>query len=227
MKKHDFLDLKIGAVEQYSMVVNKSDLEEWKKSGWLEFQEINLPEGDEEAFLLYGDIDENETLIFNRPTLLKNCKKKETIGLVVLELTTHLGNYGMGGAGFFGLLLSNKHYLTFAAWSAGEYVIINDRVVECNSKFYKKTKPWISNFGEDQTWDDLSDKVVGSTIKDYSFTKESCNILLLKNSKEFKIELVKNDKRLPRKVGRKKNAFKKGQISDYILFQHEEATLIV
>lgn len=49
MKKHDFLNLKIGDIEQYSLVVKKADLEHWRKSGWLPFTEIGLPEGDEEA----------------------------------------------------------------------------------------------------------------------------------------------------------------------------------
>lgn len=54
MKKHNYLDLKIGAIEQYSMIVKKRDLENWKKSGWFTYTEIGLPKGDEEAFMLYG-----------------------------------------------------------------------------------------------------------------------------------------------------------------------------
>ena len=43
----------------------------------------------------------------NRPVLLKETSKSEIIGRKSLEITTHLGTYRMGGAGFFGLLLDN------------------------------------------------------------------------------------------------------------------------
>ena len=227
MKKHDFLNLKIGAIEQYSMVVKKTELEYWKNLGWLTFTEISLPKGDEQAFLLYGKMKKSEMLIFNRPNLLKNIQIDKLIGLEIKEVSTHLGTYGMGGAGFFGLLLENSEFLTYAVWGAGNYVIIDHRVVECNPDLYEKTKPWLSNFGEDQNWDDLTTYISGSKIENILLTTETCNITLKKSNKKIEITFVKNDNRLPRKVGRKRNAFKKGVISDYLLFQHENGTLIV
>ncbi len=68
MKKHDFLNLKIGSIQEYPMVIKKKDLDYWKKLGWLTYTEVRLPEGDEEAFMLYGKIKKSEILIFNRPT---------------------------------------------------------------------------------------------------------------------------------------------------------------
>jgi hypothetical protein len=228
MKNHSYLDLKIGAIEQYSMIVEKQNLERWKKMGWLTYKEIGLPKGDEKASMLYGEFNKRtEMLIFNKPVLLRERTKSEIVGRKISGITTSLGTYGMGGAGFFGLLLDNSEFLTYAVWSAGDYVLINDRVVECHPDLYHKTRPWTSYFGENRTWDDLSDFLVGSIVKDYSISKEIF-ILTTSNEKEvFKIEFVKNDIRLPREVGRKRNAFKKGVISDYILFQHQDGTLIV
>ena len=178
--------------------------------------------------MLYGEFNKRtEMLIFNKPILLIEKVKSEIVGRKILKINAHLGTYGMGGAGFLGLLLDNFEYLTYAVWNAGYYAIVNDRVMECHPKFYHKTKPWISNFGGDKTWNDLTEILVGATIKDYSFSNDNF-ILTTSNEKEsFKIEFVKNDIRLPRVVGRKRNAFKKGQISDYILFQHQDGTLIV
>ncbi len=227
MKKHDFLKLKIGDIEQYSMVIKKKDLDYWKSLGWLTYTEIGLPKGDEEAFLLYGKINKSETLIFNRPNLLKNIPVDKLVGIEIREVSTVLGNYGMGGAGFFGLLLDNSEFLTYAVLGAGNYVIIDNRVVGCNPDLYEKTKPWLSNFGEGQTWDDLTTHISGSKIENISLTTETCNISLKKFDKKIEVTFVKNDIRLPRKVGRKRNAFKKGVISDYLLFQHENGTLIV
>ena len=227
MKKHDYLNLKIGNINEYAMVIKKKDLDYWKRLGWLTFTEVRLPEGDEQAYLLYGEIDTDEILIFNRPTLLKNTPHDKLIGLEIKEVSTYLGTYGMGGAGFFGLLLSNSEYLTYAVWRAGNYVIIDNRVVECSPEFYKKTKPWISNFGENQSWDDLTGYISGSKIESISISKDTCNLTLKKLDKKIEVIFVKNDSRLPRKVGRKRNAFKKGEISDYLLFQHENGVLIV
>lgn len=227
MKKHDFLNLKIGTIEQYSMVVKKVDLDYWKQLGWLTFTEIGLPKGDEQAYLLYGEIKKDEILIFNRPALLKNTPTDKLIGLEITEFSTYLGTYGMGGAGFFGLLLNDTEYLTYAVWGAGDYVLIDNRVVECNPDLYKKTKPWISDFSGEQNWDDLTDYISGSKIENISLSDEVCNLTLQKCHRKIEVAFVKNDIRLPRKVGRKRNAFKKGIISDYLLFQHKNATLIV
>ena len=227
MKKHDFLNLKIGDIEQYSLVVKKADLEHWRKSGWLPFTEIGLPEGDEEAYLLYGEIEKDEILIFNRPTLFRDIPTDQLIGLEVKGFCTHLGTYGMGGPGFFGLLLNNSEFLTYAVWGAGQYVIIDNRVVECSPQFYKKTKPWISNYGDNQSWNELTYYISGSKIEKFSLTKETFTLTLKKSNQKIEVVFVRNDAKLPRKVGRKRNAFKKGEISDYLLFQHENATLIV
>ncbi len=105
---------------------------------------------------------------------------------------------------------------------------MDGRVVECNNNLYSKVKPWISNYEKDKTWDYLTGCITGSVIKDYSFT-DDIFLLEIVNSmnKYLKIEFVKNDIRLPRKSGRKRNAFKKGIISDYILFQHHNGKLVV
>jgi len=227
MTKHNYLKLKIGDIEQYSMVVKKKDLPKWKKLAWLEYTEIGLPEGDEDAYMLYGEIKNDEQLIFNRPKLIREIDKTNIIGLEILDFSSYLGTYGMGGPGFFGLLLSNEEYLTFAVWNAGDYVIVNDRVVECNPELYNKTKPWISEYEDGKTWNFLTEYISGSKIIDYSFNNDSFEMRVDNNGNSFKINFVRNDKRLPRKVGRKRNAYKKGKIEDYILFQHKNGTLIV
>lgn len=227
MIKHDFLNLKIGDIEQYSMVVKKKDLPKWEKLGWLAFNRIVLPEGDEEAFMLYGDIEKDELLIFNRPQYLNQIGKDEILGLEIIDFSSHLGTYGMGGAGFFGLELSNGEYLVYAVWNAGNYVMVDDRIVECNPEFYSKTKPWISGFGKGEMWNHLTEYISGAKIEDYSIDEHSCEIAVNKLGKTITIKFVKNDGRLPRKVGRKRNAYNKGRIEDYLIFQNVKGRLIV
>ena len=227
MKKHDFLNLKMGIIEQYAMIVKKTDLDYWKKLGWLTYVEIGLPKSDEQSFMLYGEIKKNEMLIFNKPVLMRDLPKKKLIGRQVTGVSTRLGTYGMGGPGFFGLLLDSLEFLTYAVWGAGSYVLIDDRVVECTSNLYKKVRPWMSHYDEENNWDDLTDHIVGSTITSFSFTHETCLLKLKKKNKTIEVLFVKNDIRLPRTVGRKRNAYKKGEISDYVLLQHKDGVLIV
>lgn len=227
MTEHDYLNLKMETIEQYSMIVQHKNLPEWKKKGWLAYTEIGLPEGDEEAYMLYGEIKKNEQLIFNRPTLLKQVHKKDIIGLEIINFNSHLGNYGMGGAGFFGLQLSNDEYLTYAVWGAGDYVIIDNNVVTCDPDLYNKTKPWTSNYGDDKTWNFLTEYISGGKITNYEIGIDSCQIMVSNHDTTFTVSFVKNDLRLPRKAGRKRNAYKTGSIEDYILFQHIDGTLIV
>lgn len=229
-KKHDYLNLGIGGIEQYCMVVADSTLDYWRNLGWLTFTEVELPKGDEEAWMLYGDVEKNETLIFNKPTLSRDNTLSKIINLQVLGFSSHLGTYGMGGPGFFGLFLNNSEILTYAVWSAGEYVIIDGRVVECDSNLYSKVKPWFSNTvsnGKKHDWDDLTNHISGSIIIDISLNHDTCTLILEKQCEPIEMLFVRNDSRLPRKSGRKRNAYNKGDISEYILFQHERVTLIL
>lgn len=227
MKEHDYINLKIGDIEQYSMIINKNDLSYWKNLGWEEYTAIDLPKGDEDAFSLYGKLNkETETLIFNRPVLLKDILKEKIIGKTILEINSHLGTYGMGGPGFFGLLLENNEYMVYSVWNADNYIFVNDRIVGCSQSCYHKVKPWISNFSN-FIWDDLTDYLVGSKIRDYSIEDDKCKLLLQKGTKNIEIQFVRNDKKIPRKSGRFRAAFKDGKIADYLVFQHKDGTLIV
>lgn len=227
MKKHAFLNLKIGTVEQYAMVIKKAQLDYWKNLGWLTFTEVGLPEGDEEADMLYGEIRKNEILVFNRPLFLRDISFDRLVGVRIKGISTHLGTYGMGGPGFFGLLLDNSDFLTYTVWGAGTYVIVDNRVVECNTNLYNKTKPWVSNYGDNLTWDDLTAHITGSTINSIVLRSDSCELTLKKAVNTITLRFVKNDSRLPRSVGRKRNAYKKGVIADYLVFQNKNGTLIV
>jgi hypothetical protein len=227
MKNHKYLSLNIGAITQYSMIINKKDIVKYKTLGWKEFVEVGLPKGDEKADLLYGKMSEQETLMFNVPIFLKDIDESQITGRKIIGFSCNLGTYGMGGAGFFGLLLDNSEYLVYAVWRAGRYVIVDNKIVECASMLYGKMKPFVSNFGENSAWDDLTKYIKGAVIQHCELTENHCKIIANKNEKTIEIEFVKNDKRIPRKAGRAKNAYKQGTISDYIIFQNKNAVLIV
>lgn len=123
MQQHEFLNLSLPELEQYSLVIPLTDVEVWKQKGWKTYQEIELPEGDEEAYLLYGEFDkETSTLIFNKPESISEVAPTRLIGRKITEIKDHVGTYGMGGPGYVGILLDDHEYLVYTIWSADRYV---------------------------------------------------------------------------------------------------------
>ncbi|MDM1298327.1 hypothetical protein HXZ94_07405 [Empedobacter falsenii] len=123
MKPHEFINLPISEIEQYSMIVPLTDLEVWKQKGWKTYQEIGLPEGDEDAWMLYGEFNkETDILIFNKPESISEVNPARLIGRKITTIKDHVGTYGMGGPGYFGILLDDDEYLVYAVWFADRYV---------------------------------------------------------------------------------------------------------
>lgn len=212
MKTKDYLDLKMGIIEQYSKVIKKDQEKTLKQFGWKNYKEINLPEGDEEAFLIYGDINEDETLVFNIPKILTS--SRQLIERKITGFSCNLGTYGMGGPGFFGLLLDDEEYLIYATWNASKYVFINDKVVESDLNSATPSNTWYSNT-EDKVWDYLSKILKGSHIIECTYAHDECLIIASNGEKKICIKFIKNpeDKDL--------------DITELLLFQDKNARLVV
>ncbi|KAF2507055.1 hypothetical protein EYY60_21340 [Flavobacterium zhairuonense] len=227
MEKSDYLNLKMGNIEQYSMIIKKKDLNYWKRLNWKEYSEINQEKIDKNSELLFGLLKNRmETLIFSKPILLKEVRRNKFIGRKITEINTHLGTYGLDSTCFFGLLLDNEEYLVYSVWYANNYVLVNDRIVGCSQDCYEKMKPWISD-SSNLVWDELTEYMIGSTIADYTFEDHELKLLLKKGKERIEVKFVRNDEKIPRKMGKFRNAYKTGKIDDYIVFQDKNGTLIV
>lgn len=62
------------------------------------------------------------------PFLPQPVAETEVLGRPIDEISQNIGTYGMGGAGFFGLLLG-KEWLTIALWGAENWLRFNDRIL--------------------------------------------------------------------------------------------------
>lgn len=168
MKEHEFLNLPIPEIEQYSLIVPISELSTYQKHGWQTYQEIGLPAGEEEAWMLYGDFDkEKQILLFNKPASISEVHSTRLIGRKITAIKKNIGTYGMGGPGYFGLLLDDDEYLVYTIWSADRYVHYNDEK-----------------------------DIIGASISDYTLDKHSL-IIHLDNEKiityNFKLDFVLDD----------------------------------
>ena len=217
-----------AGITEYSMIINRSELEFWKEKGWVEKEFEKLEGRDKQIAQLFSDYPEDhETVIECQPVLLKEYDCRQLIGRRIWGYSTQLGDYGMGGPGFFGLLLDNLEYLTYAVWGAGHYVLVDGKVVECNYELYNRYKPLYSNFGGRESWDLLSKIINGSGIIDYQTENHQLTLTLRKKKAVHTLQFVRNSPLIPRKAVRFPNAYKHGVISDYLIFQHKNATLYV
>lgn len=228
MEENNFSRPNLAGIAEYSMIIDQSELEYWEEKGWVE-KEFERLEGREKQFaqLFYDYPEDHQTVVENRPVILKEYDCKQLIGRRIWGYSTQLGDYGMAGPGFFGLLLDNEEYLTYAVWGAGWYVLVDGRAVECNYELYHKFKPLYSNFGGRDSWDLLSKIINGSSIIDYQKEDHQLTLTLRKKKDVHKLQFVRNSQLIPRKTVRFPNAYKQGVISDYLVFQYKNATLYV
>ncbi len=98
------------------------------------------------------------------------------IGRIVDRISDHLGTYGMGGPGFFGLRFGTE-WLVIAIWGAAEWMVAQGRCV--GDTFYEKygrQRPWLHNLSMD-SYDELSAHIVGQPAKSIDVQEHSLKIL--------------------------------------------------
>jgi hypothetical protein len=97
---------------------------------------------------------------------------EEVIGRHVEEICPHVGTYGMGGPGFFGLRLGSD-WLVIAVWGAGEWIVVQGRCVEdfFHHK-YGRPRPWITAES-----DELSAQLIGQSVRSIDVRRHSLRIV--------------------------------------------------
>ncbi|HEU5346307.1 MAG TPA: hypothetical protein VFU60_18300 [Ktedonobacterales bacterium] len=230
------LHLDMGLIKACTMIVAKSALPSWLARGWIELPYRRLP--------FQRRPRKSETIIARRPHTLAERGASSLIGAHVEGFSSHLGTYGMGGPGFFGLLLAprgeveEREYLVAVVWGAGEYLLLDRRVIECHPDYYASYHPWIrdeprgggAKEGEEEGGaNELEAVLVGATVSAAAIEDDRLRISLVQGEIEHVLEFVKQDPRQPPlSHGQpRKAAFTAGSIADYIVFQPEQATLLV
>ena len=77
----------------------------------------------------------------------------------ISQLSTHVGTYGMGGPGFFGLHLGTE-WLVIALWGASDWILVDETPI--TDAFFAdcgRTRPWITDDS-----DTISERVVGYQV---------------------------------------------------------------
>jgi hypothetical protein len=95
----------------------------------------------------------------------------QVIGRRVDDVTTSAGTYGMGGPGFFALLLGNE-WLVIALWGAASWMTCEGRLIE--DLFHdtaNRPQPWLAN-----GIDEFQTHIVDRTVKGIDIAPESLRI---------------------------------------------------
>lgn len=216
----------MSLIKEYSMIVPEDELAEWTNKGWVEDKSFT-------DFEYYAEA--GETMLLGTPAALLDIEPDSLIGKTILGFTTHLGSYGMGGPGFFGLLMERdgaREYLVYAVWASGQYITIDDRVIECHINYNEAYHPWISQWAgesEENQWDNLSGILKGSVITGVSLTENELRIEITSNAAAHLITFHKYKDTLPPHGNGepRKPAFAEGVIGESIVFCHENAVLHV
>ena len=209
MRKRNLTKLKMGLVEANFIEIHNDDKPVWTARGFEEHRDFPI-------FL--SELEEDETVMLGVPRTIAEYGAENFLGAEINDVSTCQGTYGMGGPGFFGILCelgSELLWLNVAVWSADDYMLLDDRLVNCHPNHYEQYHPWV-----EETHDELFRVFKHGTITGINVTKKDCAInFTSSDGVKHTMLICKNSNKLsPMWDGKKrKPAFKKGVMADYLL----------
>ncbi|MBR1555090.1 MAG: hypothetical protein IJ644_06840 [Oscillospiraceae bacterium] len=225
-KKHPYYGLNIGLVGENFVIADKADLPLWESRG---FQVIR-------HYMPYAGywLKPSETVMLGKPMKISEFGTEQFIGSRILDYNLCFGTYGMGGAGFFGLKLEGEfgiRWLVYCIWSAGEHVLIDDRIIECHPAFLETYHPWLvwgNNMDEEyeQTYQNLKSLLSGLEILNIDLQEHALKIQLSGN---HILETYQKSDKFPEQGGTRKKrlSYKTGTMSDCWLVIYDNTDLTV
>jgi hypothetical protein len=98
-------------------------------------------------------------------------RPEDVVGRRLDEISDHVGIYGMGGPGFFGLRFGDP-WLVIAVGSAADWMIARGRCVgDSFYDGYDRPRPWMHD--GDGRGDELSKHTVGQTVRRFEVQRHS------------------------------------------------------
>lgn len=224
-RKHPYLNLNMGLVKENFTIVKKEDQKLWEERG---FQKIR-----KYPIFRYKP-NPAEVIMLGRPQKILEFGTENLIHSKIIDYSLYFGSYGMGGAGFFGLKLEGDfgiRWLVYCIWSAGEHILLDDRIIECHPEFIEKYHPWIiwgNNMHElyEKTCQDLKNLLSGLEILNLDLQEHALKIQL---SGDHVIETYQKSEKFPEQAGtgKKRLSYETGSMSDYWLLIYDQTDLHV
>lgn len=224
-KKHPYLELNMGLVNENFIIVGRKDRKLWEERGFRKIWKYPI---------FHYKPNFSEVIMLGKPQNIAEFGTENLIHSRILDYTLHQGTYGMGGAGFFGLKLEGEfgiRWLVYCIWSSGEHLLLDDKVIECHPNFIEKYAPWIvwgNNLHEEykKTCQELKDLLFGLEILNIDLQEHALKIQLSEN---HVLETYQKSDKFPEQAGTgvKRVSYKTGVMSDYWLLIYDETVLSV
>jgi len=228
--KRNLEELNMGMVKANFIDISVFQKRKWIKREFAEYKKCNYMAYWNRLIPIYNPF---KTVMLGEPKTITGFGADNFIDSKILGASTFHGTYGMGGAGFFGLLCDTKKgqfNLIYTIWASSEYVLLDGRVIECHPNYINQYNPWEAH-GE------IKYKISGknSVLKDAVITgielsKQECKMTLnFKDGSMHKMIFYNySDKLPPHGSGEKrKKAFETGNLPDYLLVTYKETELYV
>jgi hypothetical protein len=141
-----------------------------------------------------------------RPLRLREAGVARVLGRRIVSWKSNYGSYGMGGPGFFGMELAARdswpaEHLVLTLWAAAEWLMLDSVWVEAHPNQFHLQRPLFANFGPEESWDDVTPRLVGGTIERFDLAHASCRILVRNGAQDHLLELPRNTAILPLRGG--------------------------
>jgi len=136
------------------------------------------------------------------PLTVRAAGAARIVGRDVQAWSGHLGSYGMGGYGFFGLRLAPTaafpaEWLLLTLFAADNWLLLDGRWVAAHPALWAVRRPLTADFGGDRSWDDLSPCLVGARLVAATVTDTVARFTLEQGATAHQLEVPAEAERLP------------------------------
>jgi hypothetical protein len=177
--------------------------DEWMRWLWAKpRKKARILRPGQEGQIVYGWVGRHR----QRPIRLRDAGKARCLGRKVLDWSAHLGSYGMGGPGFFGLRLKKtnlfpEEWMALTLWDADQWMLLDGCWLSCHPRYYQQQKPLWGGTSEEDAWDHISPKLIGSTIEKVAVGAGSFAFQLIGKEGLAELILPTDTERLPKLGG--------------------------
>lgn len=140
----------------------------------------------------------------------------------VTEVCDHLGCYGMGGPGFFGLKLDNGIWLVFTLWGAVEWISVDNKLIREG-----RVKDEIEALEKRNELDLLIsiDEFIGSKIKNVELSSDFLKLELIADGVSRNLLVTRDCEKVPNHRSGSERCFDKNEDVSDCLVLTERANL--
>lgn len=222
--RHKYLNLNMGLVEENFAIVNREEMNLWESRGFKKIRKYPI---------FHYTPNTSEVIMLGRPLNVREFGLENFKNSKIVDFCPHLGTYGMGGPGFAGFKLEGafgERWLVYCIWSAGEHILLDNRILDCHPRFADTYRPWIDFDNQKKSLEELKQLLTGLMIQDIQLSTDELTITATdKNSVTHMIHTQKMSDKFPEQggTGKRRKSYEDGSMEEYWLVIYDGTELSV